>query len=345
MSYQQLPTQLDYTRHRERIYTKPKQNMRTHLKVISIIIPVYNEQDNIKRVHQTLTKILSKLRDKYAYEIIFIDDGSKDQSREQLTKLANTDKKVKYIEFSRNFGKEIATTAGLFYCRGDSAIMFDADMQFPAEQIPQFIAKWEKGADVVTGIRLKNSGEGIIKKSGSALFNKLMDYISEVRHVPQSTDFKLIDRKVINEFNQFTERNRITRGLIDWLGFEKDYIYFQANERQFGTPSYNVKKLIGLATSSIISLSTLPLKFALYLGSFTTVVAALVGVFMFIERFLMGDPWGLNFSGPAILAVINMFSSGVILICLGLIALYIGQIHTEATNRPIFVIRNKKNLN
>ena len=313
-------------------------------KLISIIIPAYNESANIPLIYKKIEEVFLHMRNSYEHEIIFVDDGSTDNSVEVLEKLASQDNKVKYLEFSRNFGKEIATSAGLHYASGDAAIMIDADLQHPAELIPEFIKKWENGADVVIGIRTKNKGEGLIKKVGSWGFYKLINLISETKTIPQATDFRLIDKKVITEFNRLTEKTRITRGLIDWLGFKKDFIYFTANERQNGKATYNNIKLAKLALSAVISQSLFPLRFSGYLGLVISFFSGILGLFIFIEKYILNDSLNMHFSGPAILAVIILFLVGIILSCLGLIALYIGNIQKEVANRPMYIVRQKKNL-
>ena len=278
----------------------------------------------------------------YNYEIIFVDDGSSDNSVDEIKKLADTDENVFYFEFSRNFGKEIATSAGINNAKGDAVIMLDADLQHPPKLIPEFLKKWESGAEIVVGIRNKNKGEGLIKKFGSFLFYKIINLISATKIIPRSTDYRLLDKVVIREFNRFTERSRMTRGLIDWLGFRRDYIYFNAEQRINGNAGYSVFKLIKLALSGFISLSLFPLKFAGYLGIAIVLFSGPLGVFIFIEKYILNDPWGFSFSGPAILAVIILFLIGIVLACLGLIALYIGNIQNEVMNRPLYVLRSKK---
>jgi len=308
-------------------------------KSISIIIPVYNEEKNIPLIYDGLKLVLQRIN--YEHEIIFINDGSRDNSDKELYKLNLIDHKVKIIEFSRNFGKEIATTAGINNCHGDACILIDADLQHPPELIYKFLAKWKQGADIVIGIREKNNDEFLVKKIGSYFFYKIINRISSTKIIPNATDFRLLDKKVIIEFNKFTERSRITRGLIDWLGFKREYIHFNAPKRINGKTAYSIPKLCKLALNSFISMSLFPLKFAGYLGIFITTCAGLIGSFIFIEKFIFNDPWSLNFSGPAILAIIILFLVGIILICLGLIALYIANIHKETINRPIYVIREK----
>ena len=249
---------------------------------------------------------------------------------------------MKHLEFSRNFGKEIATSAGLHHALGEAAIMIDADLQHPSEFIPEFVEKWENGAPVVVGIREKNKGEELFKRIGSALFYRIMNLIGETQIIPNATDFRLLDRKVIEEFKKFTERNRITRALVDWLGFEIARVYFRANERKSGKAGYNYLKLIKLALSSFVSHSLFPLKLAGYLGIFITVFSTFLGLFVIIEQIILKDPLGVRFSGTAMLAVMILFLVGVMLSSLGLIALYIAHIHDEVINRPMYVIKNQK---
>jgi len=308
-------------------------------KLISIIVPVYNEEKNIPVIYEQLKKVLSPLD--FNYEIIFINDGSQDNSGNELKKLAVTDQQVKVIEFSRNFGKEIAITAGINNCQGECCIMIDADLQHPPELIPEFIASWQKGAEIVIGVRQNNKSNNLFKKIGSFCFYKIINKISEIKIMPNSTDFRLLDKKVIKEFNRFTEKNRLTRGLIDWLGFKRAYIYFEAEDRLNGQAAYSMFKLFRLALNSMVSLSLFPLKLAGYLGIFITIVSGLMGTFIVFEKYVFNDPWNFNFSGPAILAIMILFLVGIILICLGLITLYIANIHKETINRPIYVIRKK----
>jgi len=308
-------------------------------KTISIIVPAYNEEKNIPLISSKLLSVFSSLL--YDYEIIFINDGSKDNTQEVIDNLAKVNSNIKNIQFSRNFGKEIATTAGLNHCIGDCAILVDADLQHPVEIIPKFIADWEKGFEVVVGIRKSSKSDSFVKKIGSKIFNKIMSEISEIEIAPNSTDFRLIDRKVINAFNKCTERTRITRGLIAWLGFKRSFIEFEANERASGQASYSTFKLVKLALSSFVSMSLFPLKIAGYLGVFITFSSILLGIFLFVEKYILNDILNFQFSTMAIFIIIIVIVLGIILSCLGLIALYIGSISKEVSGRPIYIISNK----
>lgn len=313
------------------------------MKLISIIVPVYNEEKNIQLLVDRLTGVTKKINT-YAWEMVFVNDGSSDNSQTELEKAAHTNSHIKVIEFSRNFGKEIATTAGLHHCQGDACVMLDADLQHPPELIPEFIAKWEQGAEVILGIRKRDKSEGVIKRAGGWLFYKIINKISDTKLIPNSCDFRLLDRAVVNEFNRFTEKYRMTRALIDWLGFRRDFVHFHTGERMHGKAGYSVRKLFRLAFTSFIALSLFPLRFAGYLGVFIVLVSGTLGLFILIEKYILKDVWSLAISGTAVLAIILLFLVGIILSCLGLIALYIANIHSEVINRPIYVVRSKSNF-
>lgn len=307
--------------------------------VISIIAPVFNEEKNIALLYAALIQVLRSTP--YEYEIIFVNDGSTDASKDQIVALAKDDPRIVPLEFPRNFGKEIAVTAGLHHAKGEAAIILDSDLQHPVELIPSFLAKWREGSDVVIGVRNQSKSDGYIKRIASTWFYKIINLICDPKLIPQSTDYRLVDRAVIDEFNNFTERNRITRGLIDWLGFTRDFLYFDANMRQHGSASYSKTKLIHLALTSFISLSLVPLRLAAYLGIVIVFLSGILGIVMIVDRYIRS--LGFNFSGPAILANIVLFLVGLLLISIGLLAFYIGHIYQEVQNRPLYVLRKRQN--
>lgn len=312
------------------------------MKKISIIVPAHNEEKNINLIYSKIRDVFSACADKYEFEIIFINDGSNDGTLGEIEKIANSDQKVKYIDFSRNFGKEIATTAGLNNCQGDACIMIDADLQHPVDLIPEFIAEWEGGAEVVVGVRNKNKSDGLFKKIGSAFFYRIINKITEIEVVPNATDYRLLDRIVIDQFNRFTESNRMTRALIDWLGFRRTYINFEANERIHGEASYSFWKLFKLAMNSFISLSLLPLKLAGNLGIVITLISGLAGFYILLGKYFLHTPFASTFSDSENLAILLLFLVGIILMSIGLLALYIANIHGEVINRPMYVVREKR---
>ncbi len=312
-------------------------------KRISIVIPVYNEVENIPHLFEALTGTINKIQSETLhFDVLFINDGSTDNSIGAIEALCNKDSRYKFIDFSRNFGKEMATTAGLREASGDAILIMDADLQHPVSYIPQFIEQWQRGSEVVVGLRTANAKEGIIKRWGGWLFYSVINSIGETKIIRNATDFRLLDRTVVDAFNRLSEHNRMTRGLIDWMGFKRSYVKFVAAPRTAGTASYTFIRLLRLAFSSFISHSFIPLKMAGYLGVIIMAISGPLGVFVFINKYLLEDPWGYGFTGPAALAVILMFFVGVILVCLGLMALYIANIHIEVTGRPLYIIRRKK---
>ncbi len=311
------------------------------MKLISIIIPAFNEEKNIPLIYAELQKVFKQCLN-YQFETIFINDGSADGTEEEIAKIMKIDTMVKTIDFSRNFGKELATTAGINNCQGDACLIIDADLQHPINLIPKFIEKWEQGCEVVVGVRNKNMSSGLLKRMGSSIFYKIINKIAEIQVVPNATDFRLIDRVVIDEFNRFTESKRMTRALIDWLGFKRDYIYFDANERMHGQASYSFWKLLSLAVNSFVSFSLLPLKLAGYLGLSITLFSGIAGLYILLGKYFFRWPFASTFSDAENLAILIVFLVGIMLISLGLIALYVANIHGEVIKRPMYVVRKKR---
>lgn len=303
-----------------------------------MVVPVYNESANIETFHNSLTAVLKKLKNK-SFEVIYVDDGSTDNSNVIIKKLIKRDKRIKLIALTKNFGKEVATSAGLQKSCGDAVIMIDADCQHPIELIHLMIKKWQKNkSKVIVGVRKQNKNEGIVKHLGSWVFYKLFNSLTGFKLVPGSTDFRLIDRQVCTEFCKLTERNRITRGLIDWLGYKTSYVEFRANARQEGSSGYGTKKLIKLALTSFISLSFIPLYAMGYIGLILTPLSLMAGIFMIVEVLILNDPLQLGITGSAFLGILTVFLVGLVLISQGLLALYISYIYEEVRNRPLYVV-------
>ena len=314
--------------------------------LLSVVVPMYNESEGVDTFHHNLLLPYLKKSTSNSYEIIYVNDGSNDDTLVKITSIALKNTKVKVVNLSRNFGKEIATSAGISIATGEAIMLMDGDGQHPPKLIPDFLARWRNGAQVVIGIRNSNQEEGVIKKWGSKIFYKLFNSTSGSEIVPRSTDYRLIDKVVQTEFLKFDERNRITRGLIDWLGFKKEYIQFDAPARFAGEASYKANQLFKLAFNSFISLSLRPLFFFGWLGILITLVSFLLGICIGIEQFLLGDPLGLNFTGSALLGIFASFLIGIVLISQGIIAIYLSHVHSQTQGRPLFVIdtTNSKNL-
>jgi len=309
-------------------------------KTIDIIVPVFNEEKNLVTLYNSINQQIGKLQ-KYSWNIIFINDGSSDNSIEVLKNIAKNDQFVKIVDFTRNFGKELALTAGLDLTNADAAIFIDADLQHPPQLIPDMLKSWENGHTIVTTVRKSTKHLSIFRKVNSILFYWVLNKISDIKFIPKSTDYRLLDKRVINVLKGFTERNRMFRGLIDWLGFDTTYIYFEAPERKKEKARYSTRKLITLAINSIVSFSLIPLKFAGYLGLFISVASFILLIAMLIVRFIFKSSL---FSSLSFVVVSNTIMIGIVLTCLGFIALYISQIHSEVINRPLYVIKEKINF-
>lgn len=309
-----------------------------------VIIPVYNEAPGIKHFHESLVKSLNSIEN-IKWKIIYVNDGSLDDSLKNLNSLsANKSIEIVVLDFSRNFGKEAAVSAGIHEANSlslDAAVILDSDGQHPVKLISKFIEKWKQGSEVVVGIRKNSQHEGLTKRLGSKLFYKSLKGLTDLEVIPGSTDFRLIDALVIAEFTRLTEHNRITRGLIDWLGFKKEYVEFEALEREHGQATYSIKKLFALAINSYISLSMVPLYLSGYIGVLFIVLSLFTGVFVIVEQYILKDPLLLNISGSAVLGILLIFLVGVILSSIGLIALYISRVLEEAQNRPLYIVRKK----
>lgn len=303
--------------------------------LLSVVIPVYNEAANLDALHTALRAVLQEAG--ISYECLFVDDGSSDGSLAVLHGLRRRDSHVLVLKLTRNFGKEIATTAGLHSARGRAVLTMDADGQHPVELVPRFVSAWQNGAKVVVGIRTANQREGLIKRYGSRLFYVLFNRFAGSQLRPGATDFRLIDRTVQQDFNRITERNRITRGLIDWLGYDPVFISFTARPRLTGTAGYSFTKLVKLAVDSVISLSISPLYLTAYIGAVVLPLSALLGIGMAVNA-LLRDPLGLHATGGAYLMVLILFLVGILLVSQGIIGLYLSHIHAETQNRPLYVV-------
>lgn len=312
---------------------------------ISIVIPIHNEEEVLPEfLDKQLLPELDKIKD-YKTEVIFVDDGSTDKSVSILQKYTDKSKKFKLISLSRNFGKEAALSAGLKYASGTAVITIDADGQQPPSLIPEFIKKWEAGAEIVTGVRDHFTKHGFVQKTGSKLFYWALRKMGNRHTVPGSTDFRLIDRIVVDEFNHLSEHNRITRGLIDWLGFKQEYIKYTYGARLAGKPSYNLSKLFHLAVDSFISMSTTPLVIFGYIGAIITIFSFLLGMFVIIQQYILGDPLHLYWNGAVQMTIFITFLVGLVLISQAITALYISHIHAETQGRPLYIVDKKSSRN
>ena len=286
--------------------------------------------------------MMAKNLSEYDWEIVFVDDGSPDNSAEFLMELCRQDKKCRVVELSRNFGKEIALSAGVNYAAGDAVICLDADLQHPPDHIPDMVRKWEEGSEVVEMLRTHSKQDPWLRRLGSRVFYSILRLLSSTDILAKTTDFRLLDRKVVDALGKVEERQRMFRGIIDWLGFRKTSLSFQPGPRKYGVPVYSYAKLINLALNSFISYSSIPLKLIGVLGLFITGASLFVFSWMITTTIFAPELW--NYTPLAFAVVINLILTGVILTALGLMSLYISKIFSEVQNRPLYTVRKTINL-
>lgn len=298
----------------------------------SVVVPVFNEEEVLQETYRRLTQVMEGLAS--PYEIVFVDDGSTDRSPEILDRLALEDPRVRVIHFSRNFGHQAAITAGMDYAQGEAVIVIDADLQDPPEVIPEMVAKWQEGYEVVYGKRAKREGETYFKRVTAAFFYRLLRAMTEIDIPLDTGDFRLMDRKVVEVMKLLREKNRFIRGLVAWVGFRQVALEYVRHRRFAGTTKYPLRKMLKLAWDGITAFSHKPLKLAAYLG-FALSFLSFVYLVVIVVLKLLGKS---TVPGWASLAVINLFFSGIILIILGIMGEYLGRIYDEAKNRPLYVV-------
>ncbi|MGH8071194.1 MAG: glycosyltransferase family 2 protein [Candidatus Entotheonellia bacterium] len=302
----------------------------------SVIIPVYNEAEVVPTLYWRLTRVMEGLGE--PYEIIFVDDGSRDDSPALLRELWERDKRVRFLSLSRNFGHQIAITAGLDHSSGQAVIVMDADLQDPPEVIPQLIEQWRKGYDIVFAVREQRRGDGLFKRATAALFYRLFRHLSATDIPIDAGDFRLMSRRAVEALKGIRERNRFIRGLAGWIGFPQTSVPFVRDVRHAGETKYPLKKMVRFAFNGIISFSLAPLQLAGYLGfvvSATSFVymAYAVWLKLFTDRVVLG--W-------TSVMVAVLFLGGVQLISLGIIGEYLGRIYEEVKQRPLYIIGEAK---
>lgn len=299
--------------------------------MISIVTPVYNEEDNVVYFHDEVTKVMKPLG--MDYEIIYVNDGSKDRTDELIHELARRDPHVRAITFARNFGHQIAITCGMDFARGDAVITMDGDMQHPPALIPELIQKWKEGCDIVQTVRTSTKDAGFLKKATSAGYYDLINLISTTPIVPGGSDFRLMDRKALDVFKKFREHGRFIRGIVGGLGFKTCTIRFEAPARHAGKSKFSPKKMLHLAVDGIISNSTLPLRLAFYFG----LVAAIIGFFL-ILHVLYSYIMGATVPGWATVTILILIFGSLNLMFIGVLGEYTGRIFEEVKNRPLYWI-------
>lgn len=300
--------------------------------VLSVVIPVYNEAENLALLYSRLVRVLEG--EKLDFEIIFVDDGSVDSSVEHLNKLADRDKRVLVLELARNFGHQVAITAGLDYARGNAIAVMDADLQDPPEILPSFIAKWREGHDVVYAIREQRK-EGWFKRTSYKTFYRLLRRVASIDIPLDAGDFCVMDRRVVDLLQSMPERTRFIRGIRSWVGLRQVGLPFERHARHAGESKYSVGRLMILALDGLVSFSFVPLRVITGLGIGVSAISMLMAIFFFVKKLL----YGLSPPGFAALIVSMFFLAGIQLITLGVIGEYIGRIFEESKKRPHYVLR------
>jgi dolichol-phosphate mannosyltransferase len=300
---------------------------------------MYNEELVAEATYKRLKEVMDTIED--SYEIIFINDGSRDKTLEILTSICERDSNVKLIDFSRNFGHQLAITAGMDFAEGDTISVIDGDLQDPPELIPEMIKKWKEGYDVVYGKRLKRKGETFFKKFTAKMFYRFLNKMTDVDIPVDTGDFRLIDRKVCEALKQVNERNRYIRGLVSWLGFKQTFIEFNREERFAGVTKYPFKKMIKFATDAIISFSFKPLRLASYTGILLSFFSFIYLLVVLYQKLFTNSP----IAGWASTMAVSLFFNGIVLLMLGIIGEYIGRIYDEAKGRPLYLVKNTVNFN
>jgi dolichol-phosphate mannosyltransferase len=310
-------------------------------KIVSIVLPIFNEEKNIPLILDRIRTIFTEKVDKYDYEVICVDDGSKDNSFTILEEISKKDKHIKVLNFSRNFGHQLAITAGYDYSAGDAVICMDADLQQPPELVPQMIEKWEEGYDIVYTIRHSSVKQSILKTAIPSFFYTLINLISKTKINKNAADFRLISRNALNEFLQMREANRFIRGMVGWIGYRTTTIDYEVQKRIHGQSSYSISRLITFAIDAITSFSGTPLRFAFMLGliiaslSFVTIIYYIIQYVFFDARYISGwlSVW-----------ISILFLGGIQLIFIGIVGEYIFKIYIEVKGRPLYIVNKKLNI-
>ena len=305
--------------------------------LLSIIIPVFNEEQNIEPLLKRLIPILKN----YQYEIIFVDDGSKDKTPEMVKKQVKKNNRIKLISFYRNFGHQMALTAGYEVCKGDCVITIDADLQDPPEIIPQMIEKWQAGAKIVYAKRNERQGDNFFKKTTATIFYQLINFLSDTPIPQEVGDFRLLDKQVVEFLNNLHERPSFLRGLVSWGGYPTEFVFFKREKRLTGQTHYGFFKMLNFALEGITSFSVKPLRIATYFGFMSGIFGFLGIIYELIRKAISPQSFVIGWAG---LFTAIMFLGGIQLITIGIIGEYIGKIYQEVQKRPKYIIKEKINI-
>jgi glycosyltransferase involved in cell wall biosynthesis len=310
--------------------------MTTPLPKLSVVCPAFEEEEGLPFFHQELGRVLDSLSHAYDCEIVYVDDGSKDGTLRVLRALAGKDARVRYLSLSRNFGHQVALTAGLDHADGDVVISLDADLQHPPDLIPQLLAKWQEGYEVVLTIREEDRRLGLKKRLSSKLFYRLIRMMSDTDIRPAGSDFRLMSRRAVDALKQLRERNRFLRGMVQWLGLPTAEIAFQPHARKAGQSKYTLRRMLKLAGDGILSFSLAPLRLASLLGVLSVGFSFLFAGILAVRSLWAPDSLA---SGWAWVLISMHFLGGLILLALGVLGEYVGRIYEQVKDRPLYVLK------
>ena len=303
------------------------------MKKITIIIPAYNEEESLGKLYERLSGVLNNIKN-YEFEMLFINDGSKDKTKEILKTLREKDGRVSYVNFSRNFGKETAMMAGLDYANADAVVFIDADLQDPPELIPELIKYWEQGYDDVYAKRKSRDGETFLKKFTSKMYYKVLQRMSRVEIQEDTGDFRLLDRRCVNALRKLRESQRCSKSMFSWIGYKKKEVLFDRDARIAGKTKWNYKKLVDLAIDGITSFTTSPLRLATYISIPTFIMLGIYALYVLAKCFVVKE---VMHAYQAIILLI-LFFSGVQILLFGIVGEYLGRIFNETKNRPLYLV-------
>ena len=303
------------------------------MKKISIIVPAYNEEESLPFLYERLTKLIDSIKE-YEFEVLFINDGSKDKTLEIIKEIREKDNRYCYVNLSRNFGKEIAMMAGLDYAKGDAVIFIDADLQDPPELIPELIKYWEEGYDDVYAKRKTRQGETFLKKFTSKMYYRVLQKLTKVEIQQDTGDFRLLDRRCVNALKKLRESQRSSKSMFSWIGYNKKEVLFDRDARIAGTTKWNYKKLVDLAIDGITAFTTSPLRLATYISIPTFITLVIYFIYVIAKSCIIHEPIQ---AFQAIILLI-LFFSGIQILLFGIVGEYLGRIFNETKNRPLYLV-------
>lgn len=313
------------------------------MKKITILIPAYNEEEALPMLYKRVSKIMNEMKN-YEFELLFINDGSKDTTIEKIKQIREKDNRINYVDFARNFGKEIAMIAGLDYATGDCVIIMDADLQDPPELIPQMVELWEQGYDDVYAKRKSRKGETWLKKFTSKMYYKVLQSLTRVEIQKDTGDFRLLDRRCVNALKKMRETGRCSKSMFSWIGYNKKEILYDRDPRIAGQTKWNYKKLIDLAIDGITAFTTSPLRIATYLSIPTFLAMVIYFIYVIIKCIRLG----VMVQAYQAIILLILFFSGIQIIIIGIMGEYLGRIFNQSKNRPLYLVNEyneKKEMN